>query len=123
MIRDCDQKLLAEIADYFRPIRDEALESGLLNPKNLGVNIKTLLYQVPGGMLSNLTSQLKELGRRRQVLRGTGRGSAVCERTLVSRPLVTPSSQIVGTQAVIERYAAASVIRWLPKQTKDVLCW
>ena len=55
-----DQKLLAEIADYFRPIRDEALESGLLNPKNLGVNIKTLLYQVPGGMLSNLTSQLKE---------------------------------------------------------------
>ena len=57
-----DQKLLAEIADYFRPMRDEALESGLLNPKNLGVNIKTLLYQVPGGMLSNLTSQLKDLG-------------------------------------------------------------
>ena len=55
-----DQKLLAEIADYFRPIRDEALDSGLLNPKNLGVNIKTLLYQVPGGMLSNLTSQFKE---------------------------------------------------------------
>ena len=43
-----DQKLLSEIADYFRPIRDEALDSGLLNPKNLGVNIKTLLYQVPG---------------------------------------------------------------------------
>ena len=55
-----DQNLLAEIADYFRPIRDEALASGLLNPKNMGVNIKTLLYQVPGGMLSNLTSQLKE---------------------------------------------------------------
>ena len=45
-----DQSLLAEIADYFRPIRDDALESGLLNPKNLGVNIKTLLYQVPGGV-------------------------------------------------------------------------
>ena len=43
-------------------IRDDALESGLLNPKNMGVNIKTLLYQVPGGMLSNLTSQLKEQG-------------------------------------------------------------
>ena len=57
-----DQKLLSEIADYFRPIRDQALESGLLNPKNLGVNIKTLLYQVPGGMLSNLTSQLAEQG-------------------------------------------------------------
>ena len=55
-----DQNLLAEIADYFRPYRDKCLEEGLLNPKNLGVNIKTLLYQVPGGMLSNLTSQLKE---------------------------------------------------------------
>ena len=55
-----DQNKLAEIADYFRPMRDEALDTGLLNPKNLGVNIKTLLYQVPGGMLSNLTSQLKE---------------------------------------------------------------
>ena len=62
-----DQQLLAEIADYFRPIRDEALDSGLLNPKNLGVNIKTLLYQVPGGMLSNLTSQLKEDVYKRQV--------------------------------------------------------
>ena len=51
---------MAEIAEYNRTIRDEALDSGLLNPKNLGVNIKTLLYQVPGGMLSNLTSQLKE---------------------------------------------------------------
>ena len=51
-----DQKLLAEIADYFRPMREEALKSGLLNPKVLGVNIKTLLYQVPGGMLSNMVS-------------------------------------------------------------------
>ena len=76
MIPDYDQKLLAEIADYFRPMRDEALKSGLLNPKNLGVNIKTLLYQVPGGMLSNLTSQLKDAACRGQVLRGTGRGSA-----------------------------------------------
>ena len=55
-----DQKLLAEIADYFRPIKDKALEKGLLNPKVMGVDIKTLLYQVPGGMLSNLVSQLKE---------------------------------------------------------------
>ena len=55
-----DQNLLAEIADYFRPMREEALESGLMNTKVLGVNIKTLLYQVPGGMLSNMVSQLKE---------------------------------------------------------------
>ena len=71
-----DQNLLAEIADYFRPMREEALESGLMNPKVLGVNIKTLLYQVPGGMLSNLLSQLKEQGKGRQVRGGSCRGSA-----------------------------------------------
>ena len=76
MIPDLIQKLLAEIADYFRPMRDEALKSGLLNPKNLGVNIKTLLYQVPGGMLSNLTSQLKDLHAEDKYYRGTGGGSA-----------------------------------------------
>ena len=103
-----DQKLLSEIADYFRPIRDEALESGLLNPKNLGVNIKTLLYQVPGGMLSNLTSQLKEQGAEEkfyEVLEEVPR----VRKDLGEPPLVTPSSQIVGTQAVFnvimgERY-------------------
>ena len=58
-----DQNLLAEITDYFTPIREEALKSVLLNPKVLGVNIKTLQYQVPGGMLSNLVSQLKEAGQ------------------------------------------------------------
>ena len=56
-----DQNLLAEIADYFRPMRDEALATGLLNPKVMGVDIKTLLYQVPGGMLSNMVSQLKDM--------------------------------------------------------------
>ena len=55
-----DQNKLAEIADYFRPIREEAIQSGLLNTKNLGVNIKTLLYQVPGGMLSNLTNSMRK---------------------------------------------------------------
>ena len=57
-----DQNLLAEIAEYFRPMREEALKTGLMNTKVLGVNIKTLLYQVPGGMLSNLVSQLKDAG-------------------------------------------------------------
>lgn len=114
-----DQNLLAEIADYFRPIRDEALESGLLNPKNLGVNIKTLLYQVPGGMLSNLTSQLKEQGaedRYYEVLEEVPR----VRKDLGEPPLVTPSSQIVGTQAVFnvlmgERYKMAT------KETKGLL--
>lgn len=114
-----DQNLLAEIADYFRPIRDQALESGLLNPKNMGVNIKTLLYQVPGGMLSNLTSQLKEQNaedKYYEVLEEVPR----VRKDLGECPLVTPSSQIVGTQAVFnvlmgERYKMAT------KETKDVL--
>ena len=57
-----DQKLLKEVADYFKPYREECLANGLLNPKVMGVNINTLLYQVPGGMLSNLVSQLDEMG-------------------------------------------------------------
>ena len=114
-----DQNLLAEIADYFRPIRDEALDSGLLNPKNLGVNIKTLLYQVPGGMLSNLTSQLKEQNasdKYDDVLKEIPK----VRKDFGEPPLVTPSSQIVGTQAVFnvlmgERYKMAT------DQTKDLL--
>ena len=103
-----DQNLLAEITDYFTPIREEALKSGLLNPKVLGVNIKTLQYQVPGGMLSNLVSQLKEAGQEdkyRAVLEEIPR----VRKDFGEPPLVTPSSQIVGTQAVMnvlsgERY-------------------
>ena len=114
-----DQNKLAEIADYFRPMREEALESGLMNPKVLGVNIKTLLYQVPGGMLSNLVSQLKDAG-------AEDKYQAVLEEIPRVRkdygepPLVTPSSQIVGTQAVLnvlqgERY------KMITKESKKVL--
>jgi len=107
---DCgyDQNLLAEIADYFRPIQEEALKSGLLNPKVMGVDIKTLLYQVPGGMLSNLVSQLKEQqaeDKYYEVLKEIPK----VRKDFGEPPLVTPSSQIVGTQAVLnvlmgERY-------------------
>ncbi len=103
-----DLNLLAEIADYFRPIQEDALKTGLLNPKVMGVNIKTLLYQVPGGMLSNLVSQLKEQKQEDkyyQVLEEVPR----VRKDFGEPPLVTPSSQIVGTQAVLnvimgERY-------------------
>ena len=103
-----DQKLLSEIADYFRPIRDEALDSGLLNPKNLGVNIKTLLYQVPGGMLSNLVSRLERQGASDKFYEVLEEVPKV-RKDFGEPPLVTPSSQIVGTQAVLnvltgERY-------------------
>ena len=62
MIQALIKKLLAEIADYFEPIQEEALkeQSCCESKKVLGVNIKTLMYQVPGGMLSNLVSQLKD---------------------------------------------------------------
>ena len=114
-----DQNLLSEIADYFRPMRDEALESGLLNPKVLGVNINTLRYQVPGGMLSNMISQLKEQGaedKYEEVLKEVPR----VRKDLGEPPLVTPSSQIVGTQAVFnvlmgERYKVAT------QETKGIL--
>lgn len=103
-----DQNLLSEIADYFKPMREEWLANGLLNPKVLGVNIKTLLYQVPGGMLSNLVSQLKEMNAEDkfdEVLEEVPR----VRKDYGEPPLVTPSSQIVGTQAVLnvvsgERY-------------------
>ena len=114
-----DQNLLAEIADYFRPIQEDALKTGLLNPKVMGVNIKTLLYQVPGGMLSNLVSQLKEQNasdKYYDVLKEVPN----VRKDLGEPPLVTPSSQIVGTQAVLnvlmgERYKMAT------KETKALL--
>ncbi len=113
-----DQAKLKEVADYFAPYREECLEDGLLSTKVLGVNIRTLLYQVPGGMLSNMVSQLNEQGagdRLTEVLEEVPR----VRKDLGEPPLVTPSSQIVGTQAVMnvlfgERYKVAS------EQTKDL---
>ena len=114
-----DQNKLAEIADYFRPLREKYLASGLMNTKVLGVDIKTLLYQVPGGMLSNLVSQLKEAhaeDKYKAVLEEIPRVRA----DFGEPPLVTPSSQIVGTQAVLnvlqgERY------KMITKESKKIL--
>ncbi|MCC8014567.1 MAG: oxaloacetate decarboxylase subunit alpha [Eubacterium sp.] len=114
-----DEHLLKSISDYFLPIREKALQSGLLSTKVLSVDIATLIYQVPGGMLSNLVSQLKTAGaedKYREVLEEIPRVRA----DLGYPPLVTPSSQIVGTQAVLnvimgERY------KMTPKETKDLV--
>lgn len=114
-----DLNQLVKIGQYFQPMREEALKSGLMSTKVLGVNINTLRYQVPGGMLSNLVSQLKSAGAEDKL-------QAVLEEVPKVRedfgepPLVTPSSQIVGTQAVLnvlqgERY------KMITKESKKFL--
>lgn len=103
-----DLELLNEIADYFKPLRDKYIEEGLMNPKVLAVDVNTLVYQVPGGMLSNLVSQLKQqnkLDKYDEVLKEVPK----VRKDLGYPPLVTPTSQIVGTQSVLnvimgERY-------------------
>lgn len=114
-----DLEKLTEIAAYFRPIKDNYVKSGLLDTKVMGVDVNTLIYQVPGGMLSNLVSQLKQAGK-------TDKFEDVLKEVPKVReefgypPLVTPTSQIVGTQAVMnvitgERY------KMVPKESKALV--
>ena len=94
-----DLEKLDEISKYVDTLRQKYLENGLLDPKVLKCDAKALIYQVPGGMLSNLVSQLKQAGQEEklsEVLMEVPRVRADCGYP----PLVTPSSQIVGTQAV-----------------------
>ncbi|SDM73977.1 oxaloacetate decarboxylase subunit alpha [Acetanaerobacterium elongatum] len=103
-----DLKKLDVVRAHFAKLREKYLASGLLDPKMLGVDANTLIYQVPGGMLSNLNSQLKQAGKIdlfEEVLAEVPR----VRRDSGMPPLVTPTSQIVGTQAVFniingERY-------------------
>lgn len=114
---DLDMDLLLEVSDYFRELKDKYLKEGLLNTKVLNVDVNTLKYQVPGGMLSNLVSQLKNQNaedRYEEVLNEVPR----VREDLGYPPLVTPLSQMVGTQAVFnvilgERY------KMVPKEIKD----
>lgn len=114
-----DMDALNEIAEYFRPIREKYIAEGLLDPKLMGVDINTLKYQVPGGMLSNLVSQLKQqnaMNKFEEVLREVPR----VREDLGYPPLVTPTSQIVGTQAVLnvvmgERY------KMVPNEVKQLV--
>jgi oxaloacetate decarboxylase alpha subunit len=103
---------LDAISKYFSKLREKYLANGLLNPKVLKVDANTLLYQVPGGMLSNLISQLAQMGKSdklQECLEEVPRVRADAGYP----PLVTPSSQIVGTQAVMnviygERYKSVT---------------
>ena len=110
---------MSEAAVHFRKIAEKLKEQGSLDPKVLNVDTNTLLYQVPGGMLSNLISQLKQAGKEDKyydVLAEIPRVRKDCGYP----PLVTPTSQIVGTQAVMniimgERY------KTFTKETKAML--
>lgn len=112
-----DMDLLLEISEYFKDIREKYIREGLLNSRVLEVNAKTLKYQVPGGMLSNLVSQLKAQGsldKFGEVLEEVPK----VREDLGYPPLVTPMSQMVGTQAVFnivlgERY------KMIPKEVKN----
>lgn len=107
-----DDQKLKEINDFFKPIRAKALESGLLNPVVLSTETDALVYQVPGGMLSNLVAQLtaqKSIDKLDDVLAEVPR----VREDLGYPPLVTPMSQMVGVQATAnvlagERYKNVS---------------
>ena len=114
-----DQSKLSEAAAHFRKVAARLQNEGILDPKVLRVDTNTLLYQVPGGMLSNLISQLKQAGKEDKYY------DVLAEIPRVRKdfgypPLVTPSSQIVGTQAVMnvimgERY------KTFPKESRAML--
>lgn len=116
---DYDLTLLNEIAEHFRPMKEKYLASGMLDAKVMGVDVNALIYQVPGGMLSNLVSQLKAAGKSDlydQVLKEVPK----VREDFGYPPLVTPTSQIVGTQAVMnvisgERY------KMVPKESKALV--
>jgi len=109
---DLDEKVLKEINDFFRPVRDKFIKSGVLDPYVMGTETDALVYQIPGGMLSNLIAQLRQqnaLDRLEEVLQETPR----VRKDLGYPPLVTPMSQMVGVQAATnvlmgERYKGVS---------------
>ena len=110
---------LSDIAAHFRTVSDKLKAEGILDPKVLNVDTKTLIYQVPGGMLSNMLNQLKQAGKEDKYYDVLAEVPKV-RKDFGYPPLVTPTSQIVGTQAVMnvisgERY------KMVPKESKALL--
>ncbi|MGT2784746.1 oxaloacetate decarboxylase subunit alpha [Streptococcus merionis] len=111
-----DQALIA-ISDYFKPIKAKYIEEGILAPKIMGIEPQTLLYQVPGGMLSNLYAQLKQANAEHlydDVLKEVPK----VREDLGYPPLVTPMSQMVGTQAVFN-VLTGQRYKMIPNEIKD----
>ncbi|MDD2370451.1 MAG: oxaloacetate decarboxylase subunit alpha [Firmicutes bacterium] len=112
-------KELSKATSYFKPLREKALETGLLDPKVLGVDINTLISQVPGGMLSNLVQQLKlqnAIERFDDVLKEIPK----VREDFGYPPLVTPSSQIVGSQAVLN-ILLGKRYKMVPREAKELV--
>ena len=110
---------LLPIVQHFKKVAAELEAAGILNPKVRSIDINTLLYQVPGGMLSNLMNQLKNQGKLDRLT------DCLAEVPNVRKdcgypPLVTPSSQIVGTQAVLN-VLAGERYKMVTKETKALL--
>jgi len=114
-----DLNKLSEVAAHFRTVADRMKEEGTLDPKVLNVDTKTLLYQVPGGMLSNLISQLKQANASDKYYEVLAEVPRV-RKDFGYPPLVTPTSQIVGTQAVMN-VLAGERYKMVPKESKAVL--
>ena len=113
-----DLKVLAEAASHFRKIAEDMKSAGTLDPKVLNVDPNALLYQVPGGMLSNLISQLKQQNaedKYYEVLEEVPR----VRKDFGYPPLVTPTSQIVGTQAVLN--VLMGRYKMISKESKGLL--
>ena len=110
-------ELLKEVAEYFKPIRKKYIDNGTLNPKALGVEPNIVEYQLPGGMLSNLLLQLKSQGaedKYEDVLREIPK----VRKDLGYPPLVTPMSQMIGTQSVMN-ILTGKKYHMIPKEIKD----
>ena len=114
-----DMMKLAEAAKHFRLVAERLQKSGDLDPKVLSVDVNTLLYQVPGGMLSNLISQLKQANAEDKYYRVLEEVPRVRE-DFGFPPLVTPTSQIVGTQAVLN-VLSAERYKSFTKESKALL--
>ena len=110
-------ELLKEVEEYFKPIRKKYIDNGILNPKALEIEPNIVEYQLPGGMLSNLLSQLKAQNAQdkyEDVLREIPK----VRKDLGYPPLVTPMSQMVGTQAVFN-VLTGNRYKMIPKEIKD----
>ena len=110
-------ELLKEVEEYFKPIRKKYMDNGILNPKALEIEPNIVEYQLPGGMLSNLLSQLKAQNAQdkyEDVLREIPK----VRKDLGYPPLVTPMSQMVGTQAVFN-VLTGNRYKIIPKEIKD----